>query len=186
MTRRFHHARRVFIKSVIGTMVVGPSVLVSACQDGHAVDRELQFGSLRAALDEAERLARVATAETPAIWTLSQTLVHCAQSIKYSVTGFPQMKSEIFQNTAGAAAFAFFAWRGRMSHNLAEQIPGAPSLENETDMTVALTRLRNAVDDFESAQKPLEPHFAYGRLAKSDYELAHAMHLANHFSVIDA
>jgi hypothetical protein len=29
---------------------------------------------------------------------------------------------------------------------------------------------------------PLRPHFAYGELAKPEYELAHAMHLANHLS----
>jgi len=73
-----------------------------------------------------------------------------------------------------------------MSHNLTEQIPGAPSLDNDTGMAVSLARLHKAVDDFESAQQPLQPHFAYGDLDKSDYELGHAMHLANHFSVIDA
>lgn len=186
MTKRIYYSRRTFIKSVIGAMVVGPTVLVSACRDKNAVDRKLQFGSLRAAMDEAERLARTATAETDAIWTLSQTLVHCAQSIEYSMTGFPQMKPKIFQNTAGLAAFNLFVWRGRMSHNLTEAIPGAPSLESETDISASLTRLRRSIVDFELAPEPLQPHFAYGYLSKSDYELAHAMHLANHFSVIAA
>ena len=186
MTRRVYYSRRVFIKSVAGAMVVGPTALVSACQDSNAVDRELKFRSLRAALDEAERLAQMATAETDSVWSLSQTLVHCAQSIEYSMTGFPQMKSEIFQHTAGAAAFHFFVWRGRMSHNLAEPIPGAPSLADETDVAVSLTRLRKSINDFELAREPLQPHFAYGHLSKPDYERAQTMHLANHFSVIDA
>ena len=186
MSRLTHYSRRVFIKSVAGAMIVGPSVLVSACQDSNGIDRKLQFGSLRAALDEAERLAQLATVDTNPFWPLPQTFVHCAQSIEYSMAGFPQMKPEIFQHTVGAGAFNYFAWRGRMSHNLTEQIPGAPSLDNDTDMAVSLARLRKAVDDFESARQPLQPHFAYGDLDKSDYELAHAMHLANHFSVIDA
>jgi hypothetical protein len=33
---------------------------------------------------------------------------------------------------------------------------------------------------------PLMPHFAYGALDKADYEQAHAMHLANHFSAFEA
>ena len=186
MSRRSPYSRRAFIKSVMGAMVVGPTVLVSGCQDSDAVDRKLQFGSLRAAMDEAERLAQVAGAETDAVWTLAQTFVHCAQSIEYSMSGFPQMKSELFQHTVGAAAFNVFAWRGRMSHDLAEPIPGAPSLVDETDLHASLTRLRRSVDDFESAGGPLQPHFAYGALSQPDYALAHAMHLANHFSVIDA
>ena len=74
----------------------------------------------------------------------------------------------------------------RMSHDLTEQIPGAPALENDTDITTSLARLSSAVDAFASTQQPLQPHFAFGSLDKSEYELAHAMHLANHFSAIDA
>ena len=181
-----HPSRRVFLKSATGLLVAGSSPLLTGCGDSTAVDRKLQFGSLLAALAEAERLAHVAALETASAWTLPQTLVHCAQSIEYSMTGYPEMKSNAFQNTAGAAAFSLFAWRGRMSHDLTEQIPGAPALENDTDITTSLARLSSAVDAFASTQQPLQPHFAFGSLDKSEYELAHAMHLANHFSAIDA
>ena len=181
-----HPSRRVFLKSATGLLVAGSSALLTGCGESTAVDRKLQFGSLRAALAEAERLANLAALETASVWTLPQTLVHCAQSIEYSMTGYPEMKSKAFQNTAGAAAFSLFAWRGRMSHDLTEQIPGAPTLKNDTDMTASLARLRSAVNAFESTQQPLQPHFAFGSLDKSEYELAHAMHLANHFSAIDA
>ena len=185
MAGRTHYSRRSFLKSLSGAIVAGPAVFVSGCQDSNGVDRELRFASLRTALGEAERLAN-AHAETGSTWTLSQTFVHCAQSIEYSMSGFPQMKSELFQHTVGAAAFNVFAWRGRMSHDLAEPIPGAPSLANESDLAGSLARLRRSVDDFERSREPLQPHFAYGNLSKADYELAHTMHLANHFSVIDA
>jgi hypothetical protein len=185
MTGHTQYSRRAFIKSLSGAIVVGPAVVMSGCRDSNTVDRELQFGSLRAALGEAERLAST-HAETGSTWTLAQTFSHCAQSIEYSLTGFPEMKSELFQHTVGAAAFNVFAWRGRMSHDLAEPIPGAPSLANETDLDGSLARLRQSVEDFERTREPLQPHFAYGSLSKADYELAHAMHLANHFSVIDA
>ena len=186
MSERSPYTRRIFVKSVLGAIVVGPAVLTSACQDGDAVDRRLEFHSLREAMDEAEILAQAASVRTESIWTLSQTLIHCAQSIEYSMTGFPQMRSAVFQNTVGSAAFDFFAWRGRMSHDLAEPIPGAPALDADTNLSVALARLRKSVVDFESSSEPLQPHFAFGQLSKSDYELAHVMHLANHFSMMDA
>ena len=176
--------RRIFLKSGLGTLAVGPAVLLSACSDDGAVDRGLQYATLNEALAEAERLAMNAAAETGPGWTLPQTFVHCAQSIEYSMAGYPEMKSKAFQNTACAAAFNLFAWRGRMSHDLTEQIPGAPSLGGETDLDAALARLRSSIEAFRAAPEPLQPHFAYGTLGKPDYELAHAMHLANHFTVI--
>ena len=119
-------------------------------------------------------------------WSWSQTLEHCAQSIEFSLQGFPAPKSALFQNTLGAAAFNVFALRGRMSHNLAEPIPGAPALDASTpDASAALARLRKAVQDFAAHAGPLQPHFAYGALSRAQYEQAHAMHLANHLSAFD-
>lgn len=186
MGQRIPYTRRKFVKAALGAMVVGPTILVAGCQDGDIVDRQLVFRSLREGLDEAERLAQAASVRMNSGWTLSQTLNHCAQSIEYSMTGFPEMKSTLFQKTAGAAAFSVFAWRGRMSHNLTEPIPGAPSLQGDADLGASLTRLTRSVQDFEASREPLQAHFAYGQLDKSDYELAHAMHLANHFSMIVA
>lgn len=135
---------------------------------------------------ELDRLAAAPKLSTTAAWTWSQTLTHCAQSIEYSLTGFPQARSELFQRSAGALAFNVFSWRGRMSHDLAEPIPGAPALDaNDTNAT-AMTRLRKAIANFQACTAPFNPHFAYGGLSKSEYELAHAMHLANHLSGFDA
>lgn len=176
-------SRRTFIKAT-GAAAVSSSVMLAGCGDSTAVDRNLEFHSLRAALEEAEQLANSAITVPEGLWTLPKTLVHCAQSIEYSMTGFPEMKSELFQKTAGAAAFNFFVWRGRMSHKLTEAIPGAPSLEPEAAMNDALARLRVSVEAFDAYQGPLQPHFAYGQLNKPDYEIAHTLHLANHFSAI--
>jgi len=128
-------SRRVFLKSATGLLVAGSSALLTGCGESTAVDRKLQFGSLRAALAEAERLANLAALETASVWTLPQTLVHCAQSIEYSMAGYPEMKSKAFQNTAGAAAFSLFAWRGyaapsTLSHrrkNYCDRIPRRPN-----------------------------------------------------------
>lgn len=149
------------------------------------MDRQLVFASLEEALRELTRLAQATALKSATTWTLPQTLVHCAQSIEYSMTGFPQPKSPLFQATAGALAFKAFAWRGRMRHDLAEPIPGAPALGADTELAAGLARLRQAVVTFHAATTPLRPHFAYGELSKAEYEQAHAMHLANHFSAFD-
>lgn len=179
--------RRVFLATSAG------AALVAAGAAGYFLhqpgnDRQLVFATLHDAMREAERLnaASVHALEPATAWTWAQTLVHCAQSIEYSLQGFPSPKSALFQSTLGAAAFKVFALRGRMSHNLAEPIPGAPSLEAQaTDASVAMARLRQAVQDFAVHTGALQPHFAYGALGRAQYEQAHAMHLANHLSAFD-
>ena len=182
--------RRAFLKSGTGLTVVGVSAVAGVGYLLHRPgnDRQLVFGTLTDAMKEVERLAGAAVKPLmPATaWNWSQTLEHCAQSIEFSLQGFPAPKSALFQNTLGAAAFNVFAMRGRMSHNLTEPIPGAPELDASTpDATGALARLRNAVHNFATHAGPLHPHFAYGALSRAQYEKAHAMHLANHLSAFD-
>ena len=113
-------------------------------------------------------------------WPMGAVLEHLAQSIEMSMDGFPHYKGALFQNTAGSAAFAFFKWRGRMSHGLAEPIPGAPALGAGADWKPAALRLRQAITRFDGYRGPLKPHFAYGTLSKPEFALAHSMHIANH------
>lgn len=182
--------RRAFLRSGTGLATLG---VVAVSGAGYLLyrpgnDRQLVFGTLAGAMQEVERLAGAAVQPlAPATaWSWSQTLEHCAQSIEFSLQGFPAPKSALFQNTLGAAAFNVFALRGRMSHNLAEPIPGAPALDASTpDASAALARLRKAVQDFAAHAGPLQPHFAYGALSRAQYEQAHAMHLANHLSAFD-
>ncbi|WP_255593301.1 DUF1569 domain-containing protein [Acidovorax sp. sic0104] len=150
-------------------------------------DRQLVYGRISDAMQEVNRLhAASPQAMEAAAWNWSQTLEHCAQSIEFSMQGFPVPKSALFQNTAGAAAFSVFAWRGRMSHNLAEPIPGAPALDaHSPDASAAFARLHASVKAFAVHEGPLQPHFAYGPLTRPQYEQAHAMHLANHLSLFD-
>jgi hypothetical protein len=128
-------------------------------------------------LDRLERSPRV---ETTGAWPLSAVLDHLAQSIEMSMDGYPQPRGEWFQSTVGAGAFAFFKWRGQMSHGLAEPIPGAPALTAGADWQAGARRLRQAVKRFNAHAGPLRPHFAYGALGKGDYALAHSYHIANH------
>jgi Protein of unknown function (DUF1569) len=61
--------------------------------------------------------------------------------VEYSITGFPQSKSELIQRTVGSAVFSVFSWRGRMSRALDDPIPGAPPLDASIDAASAIARL---------------------------------------------
>lgn len=139
-----------------------------------------KVGSLDDALRWLDTLDKAASVKTTGEWPMVSVLEHMAQSVEMSLDGFPQPKSAFFQNTAGSAAFAFFKWRGHMSHSLSEPIPGAAALHREGDWRPASARLRAAIERFTRHQGPLKPHFAYGALSKADFSLAHAFHIANH------
>lgn len=180
--------RRRALKLACGVAALGAAAGAGYLLYRPSHDRQLVYARISDAMSEVDRLhaaPRHALGSSTA-WNWSQTLEHCAQSMEFSMQGFPQPKSALFQHTAGAAAFGLFAWRGRMSHNLAEPIPGAPALAMGTpDASAALERLHAAVAAFAAHQGPLQPHFAYGALSRQQYEQAHAMHLANHLSAFD-
>ncbi len=175
-------SRRIFLVSTTAGIALAGT---SACQSPRPGDRQLVFTSFADAVSELDRLAAAPKLTTAAVWNWVQTLNHCAQSIEYSLSGFPQAKSAVFQRSVGALAIKAFSWRGRMSHDLAEPIPGAPVLDAGDAPTTAMARLRTAIADFQARTEPFKPHFAYGELNKPEYELAHALHLANHLSGFD-
>ena len=115
-------------------------------------------------------------------WSLAEVLDHAAQSVEYSLDGFPQLKPALFRRTVGRVAFAMFKRKGRMSHPLAAPIPGAPALA--TDLAKSLHRLQAALDRFEAHPGPWPPHFAYGPLSREDYHRAHLMHLNDHWAEV--
>ena len=127
-----------------------------------------------------DRLQTAAGVKAIGAWPMAAVLEHLAQSIEMSMDGYPQHKSALFQGTAGSAAFAYFKWRGRMNHGLAEPIPGAPALTAGADWKPAALRLRQAITRFNGYNGALKPHFAYGPLSKAEFALAHNLHIANH------
>lgn len=175
--------RRAFLRAGLAAGLVAGGA--SGCSRASATDRQLVFKSLADALAEVERLTQAVPLNPAATWTWSKTLLHCAQSIDYSMTGYPESRSALFQNTAGAAAFALFKSRGHMTHNLLEAIPGASTLDANAASATAVAALRKSIDAFGQFGGALHPHFAYGDLTKEEYELAHAMHIANHLSGFD-
>ncbi|MGF0335230.1 DUF1569 domain-containing protein [Ectopseudomonas toyotomiensis] len=117
-------------------------------------------------------------------WSPSEVFNHCAQSIDYSIDGYPELKPAWFRHSLGPAAFAVFSARGAMRHPLDEAIPGAAALSEPADQTLALQRLQVAFERFADYQGALQPHFAYGALDHGEYAEAHVLHLYNHLSLI--
>ena len=118
-------------------------------------------------------------------WNIAQILVHCAQSVEFSMSGFPDHKSALFKNTLGKLAYTAFSEKGEMIHVLNEPIPGAPLIEGSEDTANAYRRFRESMVRFRSYTGPLAQHFAYGNLTKQEYERAYAMHFYNHLSEIE-
>lgn len=94
--------------------------------------------------------------------------------------GFPDMKSYVFQHTVGRLAFSVFQANGRMVHGLDEEIPGEVVINGNADLVSAHRRLLAALQRFDTHDGPLEPHFAYGKLDRAEYAVAHALHVNNH------
>ena len=161
----------------LGTMCSTPLVL-AACGSSPVKT----FPTLASAIQAVESLARGHKLASP--WSLSQMLNHAAQSVEFSLRGFPDMKSAAFRATLGSAAFAWFDSRGAMSHGLDEPIPGAPVLAANDPLPAAIERAVKALRDFDAHSGSLAPHFAYGALDKPQYTRAHLMHLANHWSQV--
>ena len=67
--------------------------------------------------------------------------------------------------------------RGKVFSKLSKAITAAVGTEPNPDFN---PRLRTAVQRFQAYTGPLKPHFAYGALSRSDFALAHALHIANH------
>jgi len=170
--------RRKFIKSSLvisaGGVALGAGFLSI---EGTSPD-ELTIAKAFKALDT----LTATNLETLGEWDLYQIFSHCAQSIEYSMSGFPQHKSPFFKETAGHIAFSLFAAKGRMTHSLSEPIPGAPALAAGENVLLALARLKNSMSEFSNYTAELAPHFVYGKLTKLQYEQAHVMHLYNHLT----
>lgn len=137
------------------------------------------FADFDAALSWIDSLSEAAPAPPAGAFTLPQTLHHLAQSIEFSLHGFPEPKPAWFRSSLGPLAFRVFERHGAMRHDTAAVIPGAPALPDGS-LAEAAQRLRAAIAAFAAHRGPLQPHFAYGALDHTRYTRAHLMHLADH------
>ncbi|MEP7295032.1 MAG: DUF1569 domain-containing protein [Burkholderiales bacterium] len=166
---------------VVGVGAFAAPLVVSAVHPaGLASER---FGSIAAAVKTLEQLKAQAPQMTGA-WDLPHVLHHVAQSIEYSMVGFPELKAPWFRATLGSYAFALFNARGQMTHSLSEPIPGATDIAQGQPLAPAVDHVIAALQTFERHGGALAPHFAYGALDKPAYTRAHLMHLANHWAEV--
>jgi len=138
--------------------------------------------AIRVKLEDLERYNFSALGE----WTLDEVLIHCAQSIECSMTGYPKHKSDIFKSTIGSVAFESFSKLGSMTHNLNEGIPGLPWPPENLGGKGAVARLQKAINLFLAYEGQLHAHFAYGELDKNSYEVAHVLHILDHLPELGA
>ena len=141
-----------------------------------------EFKTIAQAEQALEQL-KVQPLRSTGAWDVPKVLHHFAQSVEYSLTGFPQLRQRWFRATVGPLALRVFAARGRMQHELDAPIPGAPEIAQGLPMAPAVDRAVKTLQAFVAHQGPLAPHFAYGALAKPAYTRAHLMHLADHWQV---
>lgn len=141
--------------------------------------RTVEIPTIAATLTQLESL-RSRKAESRTTWSPAQVFTHLAQSVEYSLTGYPINKPALFQHTAGRAAFEAFALVGSMHHKLTEPIPGAPALVETDDVDAALRRLCTALRDFDAHAGALAPHFAFGALDHAEFAQAHVLHIRDH------
>jgi len=165
-----------------GAAATGAAYVLTHSDQPIAMD---DFSDLPRAMRTLERL-RTTPLRTRSGWDLAQVLHHSAQSVEYSLDGFPQLKPAWFRASLGSMAFAVFSARGRMNHGLEEPIPGAPAIASSQPLDAAVDHLVTALARFERHGAALAPHFAYGALSKREYTRAHLMHLANHWELVDA
>ena len=173
--------RRTFLKLGMGGVAV---TAVSASAAYFAIESAdpllMSMSSVYARLDILEQDGFNMTGD----WSAFQVFSHMAQSVEYSMTGYPEHKSEFFKQTIGPLAFAAFSAKSKMRHNLSEAIPGAPVLKVDGLVAEAMSRFRQSLNDFDHYSGPLNPHFAYGSLSKNEYTLAHIMHFNDHMRAL--
>ena len=169
---------------IIGIPLAGKWFLKHHFASHNHAKRLLSFKSLDECMAELENIRSAKDLHLESKWSLYQNLVHCSQSIEFSIAGYPQNKPEILQKTLGSMVFHQFEKQGYMRHNRNEPIPGAAPIEIEGRVEQAVDRLSKAVNDFENCDQELMPHYAYGKLSKKEYVKAHCMHMADHFAMM--
>lgn len=172
--------------AIAGAAIAAAGAATNACGDsGVPLLRDMKLSTLDAAIAELQKLKASREVQLGGDWSVRKVMLHCAQSIDFSIDGYPQMKSGFFRATIGKIAKGKFLGDGQMSHNLNDPIPGAAAIDNAGELAPAIDTLIAAIRRFQAHSGALQPHFAYGEATKGEYEQLHAMHIANHLSAMN-
>lgn len=171
--------RKSFLRLTAG-VALAASVGVATTGCGER-GRNLKFSTLEQVLAELALLEANQPVALQQPWSLYKILNHAAQSMEYSMTGYPLMDPPSRQALA-KLVFNYFRKQGFMNHSLSAPVPGAPEIPDDGPVEDGFLRLRNAISDFQNFTGVLHPHFSYGELTREEWEIAHSMHCADHFS----
>ena len=173
--------RRDFIKKTVVTSTLLSTGVLAGCTPAKSVSEWFEQSIKRLKSLQQQRL----TFTGP--WQAFATFSHLAESIEFSLAGFPQQKSTSFKTWVGKPAFSLFKAIGKMKHNTAEPIPGAKPLDyTNTDpeaINAAIARVIDALLAFQNSTV-FYPHFAYGDLSHDDYLIAHLLHIDDHLALL--
>jgi hypothetical protein len=173
-------SRKTFLRLTLGTAAAVSFAPLTGCSKP---GRKLRFASIDDALAETALIeTNLATVQMQQPWSLYKVLEHMAQSMEYSMTGYPQMESGALMTAGRFVFFNVFKPQGYMSHDLGAPVPGAPDIADDGPLEEAFLRYRNACNDFQNFTGAVMPHFTYGELSYEDWVLAHAFHAADHYS----
>jgi hypothetical protein len=131
-------------------------------------------------LDRIAELAGTVAATGPAAWALA----HCAQSIEYSISGYPRLRSGLFRATIGRLVKRRFLRAGAMSHDTTAPVAGAPALPPELSIADARARLAAAIAAFRAHPGALAPHLAFGACTRDEYAALHLLHVEDHLRAL--
>ena len=121
----------------------------------------------------------------PRGWTLAQAVAHCAQSIEFSITAYPKLRSGLFRATIGPVVKRKFIRAHRMKHDVLAPVAGAPEIGSTVTLADACDRAIAAWTAFDAYTGELAPHLAYGRCSKDDYVQLHQLHFDDHLRSFD-
>ncbi|WEO76741.1 DUF1569 domain-containing protein [Cryobacterium sp. SO2] len=119
-------------------------------------------------------------------YSFSETAQHAAQSIGYSMTGYPHLAPVSLRVTVGRAVKHLFLRRGAMRHNLSAPVSGAPELDPTMPDLAAVAVLRASVNRLVAFDGALQPHPTYGRCTREQVATLQTMHLREHLPGADA
>ena len=140
--------------------------------------RPLQFATLAEVMPDVDRLLQ--GHRTVGRWSLAQICNHLAQTLIYSIEGFPDRAPWLLRRTFGAFAKRHVLATGviREGGKLPERYLPRPGLDDRAEAEA----LRGALHLYSAHPGPLADHPLFGPLDRAEWTRIHCVHSAHHLS----